>query len=353
MPVLHFDDPQNAAVVPAECLSEILDFHIPNLFTTTKVAMKEALPTIISNADGGVLREVNQALVALDLTATDADIIRYLSFIGRYLPIKSYHFLHVVPYFEPTDPFFLQNVEALEKIWERNDLIVQEMDSEVSEAFADYDSIMHQYEVAAGNPLSELLKAAEAYESDLVVIGTKREDSGFGILARNLIRKVKSSALVVPQQVETKLETILVPIDFSGFSANALETAATLGSRMKKAPKLVCVHVFELPSLSVYASGTDRAKFAGAMEVQAREAMDIFLEKFAADYPGEIMTHIIDQEGGPVAPYLFDVAKMEHADLIVMGAKGHSPVERLFIGSVTERMLNINKDIPTLVIKSE
>ena len=103
--------------------------------------------------------------------------------------------------------------------------------------------------------------------------------------------------------------------------------------------------------MSIYTSGQDRAKFNRALEAQAKEEMDIFLEKFAANYPGEIETLILDQEGGSIAPYLFDCAKMEKADLIIMGAKGHSQVERLLIGSVTERMMTINKEIPTLVIR--
>ena len=313
--------------------------------------MKDKTVLTLANADKGVLREINQALVALDLTETDKSIIRYLSFFSKYIPLKAAHYLHVVPYFESHDPFFIKNIETLHNIWNRNEVVVEQMGKEVEEAFDAHASVVNQYEVGTGNPLNELLKAAENSKADLVVIGQRKEESGFGILAKNLVRKVNGNALVIPENASPKIEIILVPIDFSGYSANALETAAIIGSKLEKPPKLVCVNVFGLPNISIYTSGEDRVKFTKAMEAQAQEAMDIFLEKFAPNYPGEIETFILDQEGGPIAPYLLDCARMEHADLIIMGAKGHSQVERLLIGSVTERMLSINKEIPTLVMK--
>lgn len=314
--------------------------------------MQDTTVLNIANADKGVLREINQALVALNLTETDTSVIKYLSFFSKYIPLKAAHFLHVVPYFESHDPFFMKNIETLHNIWERNEGVVEQMGKEVEEAFDGHDSLVNQYEVGTGNPLNELLEAAENSEADLVVIGQRKKESGHGILAKNLVRKVNGNALIIPESAAPKIETILVPIDFSGYSANALETASILGSKMETPARLVCVNVFGLPNMSIYTSGQDRAKFTKAIESQAEEAMDIFLEKFAPNYPGEIQTFILDQEGGPVAPYLFDCAKMEKADLIIMGAKGHSQVERLLIGSVTERMLTINKEIPILVMKA-
>ena len=46
-----------------------------------------------------------------------------------------------------------------------------------------------------------------------------------------------------------------------------------------------------------------------------------------------------------------DYAYDKKADLIVMGAKGHSQVELLLMGSVTEKVLAVNESIPTLVVK--
>ena len=53
--------------------------------------------------------------------------------------------------------------------------------------------------------------------------------------------------------------------------------------------------------------------------------------------------------GSGVAHAIADIAKGSKADLIVAGTRGHSPVEGLLLGSVTQRLLHIAKQ-PMLVV---
>jgi nucleotide-binding universal stress UspA family protein len=53
---------------------------------------------------------------------------------------------------------------------------------------------------------------------------------------------------------------------------------------------------------------------------------------------------------GPTAEVIFDVAKAEPCDLIVMGSKGKSNLEGLMVGSVTHKVLHI-APCPVLVIR--
>lgn len=52
-----------------------------------------------------------------------------------------------------------------------------------------------------------------------------------------------------------------------------------------------------------------------------------------------------------ISKYILEFGRKEKVDFIIMGAKGHSKVENLLMGSVTEKLLTINDSIPTLVIK--
>lgn len=53
--------------------------------------------------------------------------------------------------------------------------------------------------------------------------------------------------------------------------------------------------------------------------------------------------------GSGVAHAIADIAEKANADLIVVGTRGHSPVEGLLVGSVTQRLLHIAKQ-PMLVV---
>ena len=53
--------------------------------------------------------------------------------------------------------------------------------------------------------------------------------------------------------------------------------------------------------------------------------------------------------GSRVAHAIADIAEKANGDLIVTGTRGHSPIEGLLVGSVTQRLLHIAKQ-PMLVV---
>jgi nucleotide-binding universal stress UspA family protein len=77
-------------------------------------------------------------------------------------------------------------------------------------------------------------------------------------------------------------------------------------------------------------------------------------DKVVAHYRDKLTKASVDfQElvvGGDVAEVIANVARVEKCDLIVMGSKGKSDLEGLFLGSVTHKVLQTT-DKPVLVVK--
>lgn len=295
--------------------------------------------------------QVRQAIVALELGPTDDRILEYLDFFMREIPTGAAYFLHVLPRFDLFSTMMEREAQALVSNYEINDEVVARMERKIRTRLGNNNSMHIEFDVKEGNPLEELLEDTADVNADLVVIGQRNGVSQHGILAKNLARKTPCNALIIPDKAKAQISRILVPIDFSEFSIKALRTAIALKLELFEPVEIVCLNIFEVPNLSVYKIQKTREQFQEMLEKDHRSAFNAFLNTHVPDYKGEIKVELICREGAGIAQYIMDYATSEEAGLIVMGAKGHSQVELLLMGSVTEKLLAINESIPTLVVK--
>lgn len=135
-------------------------------------------------------------------------------------------------------------------------------------------------------------------------------------------------------------QTVVVPVDFSTASADAIATATQLVA----VPLDVHVIYVTLPPVAFnYAEGWTLDDPAARTKA-ARDHLAKFLETKNATG----VTSLI-REGDP-GTVIADFAAEIHADLIVMPSHGYHGVKRLLLGSVTERVLR-QATCPVLVLR--
>lgn len=137
-------------------------------------------------------------------------------------------------------------------------------------------------------------------------------------------------------------KTVLVPVDFSTASADALQTAMQLVAQ----PKDLHVLYVTLPPVTLSTPegwATDNAPARAQAAAQQ-------LSKFLAGHHASEVTQLI-REGDP-GLMIADYADEAHADLIVMPSHGYHGVARVLLGSVTERVLRHAK-CPILVLRRQ
>lgn len=135
-------------------------------------------------------------------------------------------------------------------------------------------------------------------------------------------------------------KTVVVPVDFSTASGEALATASQLVAN----PQDLHVLYVTLPPVAFnYAEGWALDDPAARMKA-AREHLMMFLR--TKNIAG--VTELI-REGDP-GTVIADYATELHADLIVMPSHGYHGVKRLLLGSVTERVLR-HATCPVLVLR--
>lgn len=292
------------------------------------------------------MKSINKILVAVDFTSADKVLLEYTESLTKKLNIGQVSFTHVVPRLDFFKTLTAAGKKNWETAWEINESVTQELIDKVHSSLPDFSGEII-CEVLEGEPLAKLL--TKASQHDLVLIGQREHADNHGILARNLARKTKGNALIIPEKSQTYVRKVLVPIDFSENSGRALQETVDLVKVLNPDAEITVLAVYELPNLSTYRLNKTPEEFKEMVEENTNLALEHFLKKYI---PNEnVNKAIVEMDLPSVGHYIVKYAVQHGIDLIGMGAKGHSTVELLMIGSVTEKVLSYNQQIPVLIIR--
>ena len=212
--------------------------------------------------------------------------------------------------------------------------------------------------VATGIPSEEISAAARAEDSDLIVVGTRGKTGLAHVLlgstAERVIRGAPCPVLAVntePGDIEEEgaltrpfaLERILVPIDFSDCSLDALAYAVAVAQQAQAS--LMLLHVLEPVSYGLdFTLGRSKAHH---LEVSTWTKK---LEELATSHQHPSMPVEYRLLGGLPADSILDSARTLSCDLIVMGTHGRRGFSHALYGSVAENVLR-NARCPVLTVR--
>ena len=315
--------------------------------------MKEHVLTSSTNPqENGISPfKVTQALVALGLEDKDESVMRYMNFLTGNVPFSAAYFVHVIPDIGTMIPIFEQSGPPMISEIQINEGIIKEMEQKVQEYIDKRDELYIEYDIKTGNPLEQLMLLGETLKADLLVIGQRSDTNRHGILAKNLVRKTEANALIVPENAKASISKILVPIDFSENSARALQQAIGLKKSLGKEVQIVCLNVYTVPNMSHYKLNRPWSQFKNIVEENIMDGFEAFLHTYAGAEKDSIEVALIEREMPGTARLIQHYAKENKFDFMILGAKGHSKVELLLLGSVTEKLMQLNENIPTLIVR--
>ncbi|MBK8429567.1 MAG: universal stress protein [Lewinellaceae bacterium] len=146
------------------------------------------------------------------------------------------------------------------------------------------------------------------------------------------------------------MKKILVPIDFSDASVNALKVACQLALRFDAG--LYLLHVNEM--IPYVIPVTEYAYTATAVDIETYnkekyEHIQQLKKNVLREAPYSNLDITVAVEAGVMVPVVKKVAEEEFADLIVMGTLGASGWREVLVGSNTERVIR-HAPCPVLVI---
>jgi nucleotide-binding universal stress UspA family protein len=186
-------------------------------------------------------------------------------------------------------------------------------------------------EVRSGTASGELCRAAAAHDADLVVVGshghTPWRDLFLGSTVLDLLRTSPTPVLLLPLHTSASSRGggVLLATDGSPNAGPAERLAADLGERLGGSATTV------LPP-----SATDQ---------ELRDASQHLTQAV-----GATLTPRVEQ--GPLPETIGQLAQAQHADLIIVGARGRNPLTGLLLGSTAEHLLRTSHR-PVLLVPAE
>jgi nucleotide-binding universal stress UspA family protein len=198
-------------------------------------------------------------------------------------------------------------------------------------------------DVAVGDPRVEIVRQAEEWGADLIVLGAR----GLGMFKRLLLgsvslaiaRQARCSVLVVKGRPR-KFGSVLVAMDGSEESFQAVRFLHSLAlPRQSKVRLLSVVERLRYPTTAPGALRGQLLQMLKELEAERRGELDKVLERAAAQFDDKITRVTRYTPTGNPADEILTTANAFDTGLVVVGARGLGGAARLLLGSVSEKVL--------------
>ena len=289
---------------------------------------------------------LKKILICLDLTEIDEKLIAYASMICPIVKAKSINFIHVA-----------KALDIPAEIRERfpgllpsdNETILKRINSSIRTSLGKHLKVDTEIVLEQGNPTQQIAKYVKENDIDLVIVGRKLKLRGTGILPQKLVRFVPCNVLFVPEKNPLEISRIMVPVDFSDQSAQALERALDIAR--SNDIEVIFQNVYTVPTGYSHI-GKTYEEFAEIMKSHATKDFAKFIKNFDLEGIRQRNIYTLDNNTRP-ADKIYSIALKEHVSIIVVGAKGKTSAATMLLGSVTEQLANCDCEIPLFIVKDK
>lgn len=290
------------------------------------------------------MKSFEKVMIGLDLSQMDVILVQKLLLIRDLIGLKKLYVIHIskdlaLPEEIRTKfPDLVAPVDETIKSEIKN--LMQELDPQ---GLLDYEMIVEE-----GNPLPTFLRWAKIKDVDLIVAGRKTNLRGSGSLSKSLAQKAPCSVLFLTERhALSHIKRVLVPLDFSEHSKLIFDFAERICKDLDS--EIVGLHIYEVPH-GYYKTGKTYEEFAEIMLGHAENDFKKFVKKYLEK---SFECHFILDDERHAGELIIDSAKEHGTDLIIMGSKGRTASASILLGSVAEKLVQANNEIPMLILKKK
>ncbi|WP_138434309.1 universal stress protein [Winogradskyella algicola] len=196
----------------------------------------------------------------------------------------------------------------------------------------------------------QIVMAATSVNANMILVGSgedkETENFKLGTTTERIIQNSEKPVLVIKEDDTFNVKTILCPVDFSNPSKRALNNAIIIARRLEA--KLLVLSVSEEETSTWFSSKEELDKENAERFENNKESFAQFLKEFKFM---DLEWVKLERMGNPSQEILNTIVA-NNVDLLIMGTAGRSGLNRLVIGSVTEKVI---REVPCsfLTLKSQ
>ncbi len=298
------------------------------------------------------MESIKNILVGLDLSEYDSSVIQFTEFISKRFSPEKVIFINVVKDLTVPEEVLAEFPDMVNNaLKERRETLKSTIDAEFGDKEYNVDIVVKE-----GSGLKTFLEVTDEMDIDLIIVGNKGEKTS-GILTQRLGRRADTNLLVVPEKVDGLLNstkdrrTVLLPLDFSKHSANALHLAIEIARNTSVEVDIVCQHVYQVP-VGYHYSGKSYEEFAEIIKKNAEKDFNRFIREIDTSGVSIKPIYTLDRNDDLVKA-IRGVASELDADGIVFAARGVTATSSLFIGSSAEKLTRLITNLPLLLVRKK
>ncbi|ADR23194.1 hypothetical protein MATR_29570 [Marivirga tractuosa] len=289
---------------------------------------------------------IKKVIIGLDLSDLDKTMVEFADFLAKASAVEDVHFVNVIKNLHiPKD--------VLKEFPDMVDNVIKERKNEMEQKFEKFISGKHKanfhFNVVTGKIADSILKFTKEKDIDLIVMGRREKAEQSGALSQRLARRAACSLLIIPEGTTPKMDKILVPSDFSEHSKLALEEAINIAQLNDNSTEITVQNVFTVPTGYHY-TGKTFEEFTEVMKKNAVKSYKKFINSI--DTKGIKLKAVYSQDTNEdVTTDMIDKAHEINANAIIIGAKGRTATTAFFLGSIAERLIQLDNDIPLMIVR--
>ncbi len=211
---------------------------------------------------------------------------------------------------------------------------------ELAKALAARYALSVEDELVVGAYVDEIIRVAGECKAELIVTGTR--GSAFvrnhlvGSTAERIVKRSGTPVLMVRQVAHEPYRRVLVPVDFSDWSAQSVR----LARQVAPDAMLVLMHAVKVPfeGHMRYAGVREELimEYRGRARIEAREQLEAIASELALSR-GEWIG--VTPDAGDAWMQIVQQEQEQDCDLVVIGKHGRNFVEELILGSTTHMVM--------------